>query len=210
MGIRVIPFPDPNMDRVTRPWTRKVEERIQALETQAARQNSSDLNTNKGQNAALGAQARNVRSLAEQQDILDAQVVFLQTQKAFASNSSEFTDISSGLTDFSYDPSYDLSITIHSGQSGKLFATVSAWLYGFERAPVLGVEAFWDGGSITFDSTDYRRHATGKDDVASTREYLLDVPADTDVTVRSRRGATNGNVRQITISRPTLSLLRLA
>ncbi|MDF2915894.1 MAG: hypothetical protein K0S70_111 [Microbacterium sp.] len=56
-------FPLPNLDRLSRPWTRYVEQRLEEQAARNEREDAEALNVNKGQNAAAQRMAKTIRSM---------------------------------------------------------------------------------------------------------------------------------------------------
>lgn len=206
-------------------WGRTVENRLVVVERLAdvsraglSGQNRStaasleslarQLSDIEAQNAAIAAQ--NIAILDNQTQI-NATQTFLLNQTLYAANSNGMTvarGASAGISLESYDPTYDLSLSFTSSSTGLLSITVSAQLLGTTGiSGMLGFEVSWATGSI---GVDFSRSATVSDAMAvSTRVSLVTVPANTPVTVVTRRAWTGGTSGTVRYAYPSLSVTKI-
>lgn len=210
-------WPDPNAPRLMLPWFREARRLIDAILQQSRQRGLDQLASDKAQNSSARQIAGQVQQIQEttdqlaaqqsqiievqnayqqQQAALAAQVAFLQTATTYADSTgvaSANRGASGGISLDGFDSQYDCSIGVTTSSTGRLRVTVGAQLAGAAGvSAIVGFEVLWSGGSV---GVDWTRSATagGGGQATAQRTALVTVPANTPVTVRTRRGWTGGS-----------------
>lgn len=217
-------FPRRNLPGEAEEWGRTLEGRIQSSELDVEVLAQSLKGLNRSSASSIEDIARQVQDIAANQQaiqvaqanitVAQAGIVatqnFLLGQTSFAAKNTTFNYIGTGNI-FAYDPTYDCEVTVTAGSTGRLWCQVIAGCQGsgISKGPVVGIEAFWSGGSYSYandqgvDASAWRYTGT------VTRAYMLNVPANAVVTVRTRRGASNTANEQILVQGQSLSVTKV-
>lgn len=199
-------YPRRNLPGDADVWGRTVEVRqdstemsVEMLQQSVQGQNrntASSLQVLAGQiKAVQDAQAAIIVTQAQiqaaQADIL-ATTNFLSTQTASDSrtNSDMFTGSHSGTTWWTYNPTYDCSVTLQTGSAGRLLIQATSNLIVGDLTALLGLEVVGQAGP-SFPGP-YSTYLSSNSGAASgvTRVHVFSGSANTSYTVRTRRGTT--------------------
>jgi hypothetical protein len=208
-------YPRRNLPGSAEEWGRTVESEVKDAQRSIIQISQDVQGQNRSTAASLEAIARQLdaiaaaqEALAEQQALLAAQQVALASTQTELANQVSFLQnasvtqtknsavnatrgASGGITLEGYDPTYDCSLSLTSSSTGILEVTVGGQLTGSDGiSAVVGYEVSWAGGSI---GVDWPRCAAAGGGLATTsRVSLINVPANTPLTVTTRRGYTGG------------------
>lgn len=161
---------------------KQLERRLRDLETPSGTQRFLAVDNLVAQQAEIVAQ----------QTAMAEQILFLQSQtveSVSAGGLSGTRAASGGITLDSFDGTYDISRTVVSSGTGKLLIQVGAQLgCSGGMSALVGFEATWAGGSI---AVAFGRCASSGGPIATVyRASVVTVPANTPITIKTRRGWT--------------------
>lgn len=138
-----------------------------------------------------------------------SQISFLQGQASFGSRTNQSggtRPASGGLSFEAFDPTYDIELGVTTA-GPRLLVTVSALIGAIDISAGIGFEVLWPGGSIGVDWPRAAMHGGGIS--TPSRTVVVDVPASTAVTVRTRRFWTGGVTGSVQYGYPTLLVQKL-
>lgn len=209
-------FPRSNLPDLAVEWGRTVQDEIRS--TQKSVNTLSQFTA--GQNRTFASSLEQIaRQLA---DIRQTQS-FLERQTSYAANDTFFSaanPVGNGF--YPFDPEYDLELDITSSNSGGMMITVGANLSvqwtdtTGSGGPVIGVDISWSSGSIPPDVVNAAWVSSSMDyfsgGMSASRASRFDVPGNTPITVKTRRGYNTGtptNNGTIAIEYPFISVALL-
>jgi len=132
-------FPRNNLDPGSQPWSREVEQRLQALELASGITANRNANNNAGNIAALGQLSSQLQDLMEQQNTLSTQQATLTSQQAtLTSQQTTILDLVNTQVAFARNGSGTSNFAIGTSTSVVHSHTITV-PNGYTRAIVLGM-----------------------------------------------------------------------